>query len=162
MRNKLLPSGEIPHYMNSEEAIRVRQWATKKLKEYITKGFVLNDELMKNGWPFGRDYFDELLERIREIKASERQAYQKIADIFEQCNCDYEKNSKTTKTFYATIWDNLLPVSGKAEGFQAQSIFSKMINYAELTAGSGEFLYMKDWLDILNSCIDEDGRTADD
>ena len=96
---------------------RARQWATKVLREYITKGFVLNDELMKNGWPFGRDYFDELLERIREIRASERWAYQKIADIFEQCSCDYEKNSKTTKAFYATIWDNLLPVSGKAEEF---------------------------------------------
>ena len=107
----------VGYRVNSKKATRFRQWATKTLKEYITKGFVLNDELMKNGQPSGRDYFDELLERIREIRASERWAYQKIADIFEQCSCDYEKNSKTTKAFYATIWDNLLPVSGKAEEF---------------------------------------------
>ncbi|WP_418375644.1 RhuM family protein, partial [Agathobaculum sp.] len=61
----------------SKKAIRFRQWATKTLKEYIQKGFVLNDEMMKNGHPFGKDYFDELLERIREIRASERRAYQK-------------------------------------------------------------------------------------
>ena len=83
----------VGYRVNSKKATRFRQWATKTLKEYITKGFVLNDELMKNGRPFGRDYFDELLERIREIRASERRAYQKIADIFEQCSYDYDKNS---------------------------------------------------------------------
>lgn len=65
----------VGYRVNSKKATRFRQWATKTLKEYITKGFVLNDELMKNGRPFGRDYFDELLERIREIRASERRAY---------------------------------------------------------------------------------------
>lgn len=89
--------------MNSKKATRFRQWATKTLKEYIQKGFVLNDELMKNGRPFGKDYFDELLERIREIRASERRAYQKIADVFEQCSYDYDKNSDTTKAFYAFV-----------------------------------------------------------
>lgn len=69
--------------MNSKKATRFRQWATKTLKEYIIKGFVLNDEMLKNGKPFGKDYFDELLERIREIRASERRAYQKITDVFE-------------------------------------------------------------------------------
>ena len=77
--------------VNSKKATRFRQWATKTLKEYIQKGFVLNDELMKNGRPFGKDYFDELLERIREIRASERRAYQKIADVFEQCSYNYDK-----------------------------------------------------------------------
>ena len=101
---------EIDHYnldaiiavgyrVNSKKATRFRQWATKTLKEYIQKGFVLNDEMMKNGRPFGKDYFDELLERIREIRASERRAYQKIADVFEQCSYDYDKNSETTKAF---------------------------------------------------------------
>ena len=71
---------------NSKKATRFRQWATKTLKEYITKGFVLNDDMLKNGKPFGKDYFDELLERIREIRASERRAYQKITDVFEQCS----------------------------------------------------------------------------
>ena len=67
----------VGYRVNSKKATRFRKWATKTLKEYIQKGFVLNDELMKNGRPFGKDYFDELLERIREIRASERRAYQK-------------------------------------------------------------------------------------
>ena len=71
----------VGYRVNSKKATRFRQWATKTLKEYIQKGFVLNDEMMKNGRPFGKDYFDELLERIREIRASERRAYQKIADV---------------------------------------------------------------------------------
>ncbi len=85
----------VGYRVNSKKATRFRQWATKTLKEYITKGFVLNDEMLKNGKPFGKDYFDELLERIREIRASERRAYQKIADVFEQCSYDYDKNSDT-------------------------------------------------------------------
>ena len=93
--------------MNSKKATKFRQWATKTLKEYITKGFVLNDDMLKNGKPFGKDYFDELLERIREIRASERRAYQKITDIFEQCSYDYDKNSKTTREFYAFVQNKL-------------------------------------------------------
>jgi len=68
----------VGYRVNSKKATKFRQWATKTLKEYITKGFVLNDDMLKNGKPFGKDYFDELLERIREIRASERRAYQKI------------------------------------------------------------------------------------
>ena len=82
----------VGYRVNSKKATRFRQWATRTLREYIQKGFVLNDEMMKNGRAFGRDYFDELLERIREIRASERRAYQKIADVFEQCSYDYDKN----------------------------------------------------------------------
>lgn len=104
----------VGYRVNSKKATRFRQWATKTLKEYIQKGFVLNDELMKNGRPFGRDYFDELLERIREIRASERRAYQKIADIFEQCSYDYDKNSETTRAFYAFVQNKLhFAVTGK-------------------------------------------------
>ena len=104
----------VGYRVNSKKATRFRQWATKTLKEYIQKGFVLNDELMKNGRPFGKDYFDELLERIREIRASERRAYQKIADVFEQCSYDYDKNSETTKAFYAFVQDKLhYAVTGK-------------------------------------------------
>lgn len=104
----------VGYRVNSKKATRFRQWATKTLKEYIQKGFVLNDELMKNGRPFGKDYFDELLERIREIRASERRAYQKIADVFEQCSYDYDKNSDTTKTFYAFVQNKLhYAVTGK-------------------------------------------------
>lgn len=104
----------VGYRVNSKKATRFRQWATRTLKEYIQKGFVLNDELMKNGRPFGRDYFDELLERIREIRASERRAYQKIADVFEQCSYDYDKNSDTTKSFYAFVQNKLhFAVTGK-------------------------------------------------
>ena len=104
----------VGYRVNSKKATRFRQWATKTLKEYIQKGFVLNDDLMKNGLPFGKDYFDELLERIREIRASERRAYQKIADVFEQCSYDYDKNSETTKAFYAFVQNKLhYAVTGK-------------------------------------------------
>lgn len=104
----------VGYRVNSKKATRFRQWATKTLKEYITKGFVLNDDMLKNGKPFGRDYFDELLERIREIRASERRAYQKIADVFEQCSYDYDKNSNTTKAFYAFVQNKLhFAVTGK-------------------------------------------------
>lgn len=104
----------VGYRVNSKKATRFRQWATNTLKEYIQKGFVLNDELMKNGRPFGKDYFDELLERIREIRASERRAYQKIADIFEQCSYDYDKNSATTRAFYAFVQNKLhYAVTGK-------------------------------------------------
>ena len=104
----------VGYRVNSKKATRFRQWATRTLKEYIQKGFVLNDELMKNGRPFGKDYFDELLERIREIRASERRAYQKIADVFEQCSYDYDKNSETTKAFYAFVQNKLhYAVTGK-------------------------------------------------
>lgn len=104
----------VGYRVNSKKATRFRQWATKTLKEYIQKGFVLNDDLMKNGRPFGKDYFDELLERIREIRASERRAYQKIADVFEQCSYDYDKNSETTKAFYTFVQNKLhYAVTGK-------------------------------------------------
>lgn len=104
----------VGYRVNSKKATRFRQWATKTLKEYITKGFVLNDDMLKNGKPFGKDYFDELLEKIREIRASERRAYQKIADVFEQCSYDYDKNSDTTKAFYAFVQNKLhFAVTGK-------------------------------------------------
>ena len=100
----------VGYRVNSKKATRFRQWATKTLKEYITKGFVLNDDMIKHG----KDYFDELLERIREIRASERRAYQKITDVFEQCSYDYDKNSDITKAFYAFVQNKLhFAVTGK-------------------------------------------------
>ena len=97
----------VGYRVNSKKATKFRQWATQTLKEYIIKGFVLNDDMMKNGKPFGKDYFDELLERIREIRASERRAYQKITDIFEQCSYDFDKESDETKVFYAFVQNKL-------------------------------------------------------
>ena len=104
----------VGYRVNSQKATRFRQWATITLKEYITKGFVLNDDMLKNGKPFGKDYFEELLERIREIRASERRAYQKITDVFEQCSYDYDKNSEITKNFYAFVQNKLhFAITGK-------------------------------------------------
>lgn len=104
----------VGYRVNSKKATRFRQWATITLKEYITKGFVLNDDMLKNEKPFGKDYFEELLERIREIRASERRAYQKITDVFEQCSYDYDKNSEITKNFYAFVQNKLhFAVTGK-------------------------------------------------
>lgn len=97
----------VGYRVNSRKATRFRQWATQTLKEYIQKGYLLNMDLLKNGRQFGRDYFDELLEKIREVRASERRAYQKIADVFEQCSYDYDKDSETTKAFYAFVQNKL-------------------------------------------------------
>lgn len=96
----------VGYRVNSKKATRFRQWATKTLKEYIQKGFVLNDDLMKNGRPFGKDYFDELLERIREIRASERKFYQKITDLYATA-IDYDRTSAATKRFYATVQNKM-------------------------------------------------------
>lgn len=97
----------VGYRVNSKEATQFRIWATQTLKEFIIKGFVLNDDLLKNGKPFGQDYFDELLEKIREIRASERRFYQKIGDIFEQCSADYSKNAEETKLFFKVIQNKL-------------------------------------------------------
>ncbi|MDG3547263.1 virulence RhuM family protein [Methanobacterium formicicum] len=97
----------VGYRVNSKKATNFRIWATKTLKEYITKGFVLDDDLLKNGTRFGKDYFDELLEKIREIRASERRFYQKITDIYAQCSFDYNKDAEITRTFYATVQNKL-------------------------------------------------------
>jgi hypothetical protein len=97
----------VGYRVNSVKATHFRIWATNTLREYIVKGFVLNDQLLKNGRQFGKDYFDELLERIREIRASERRAYQKIADVFEQCSSDYRGNSEETQLFYQIVQNQL-------------------------------------------------------
>lgn len=97
----------VGYRVSSKRATKFRQWATATLKEYITKGFVLNDDMLKNGQPFGKDYFDELLVRIRDIRASERRVYQKITDIFQECTFDYDRNSDIARRFYATVQNKL-------------------------------------------------------
>lgn len=97
----------VGYRVNSLKATHFRIWATQTLREFIVKGFVLNDAMLKNGRSFGQDYFDELLERIREIRASERRAYQKIADVFEQCSSDYQGNSEETKAFFQIVQNQL-------------------------------------------------------
>ncbi|MDI6737235.1 MAG: virulence RhuM family protein [Nanoarchaeota archaeon] len=93
----------VGYRVNSAKATRFRIWATQKLKEFIIKGFVLDDERLKNGRHFGKDYFHELLERIRSIRASERRIYQQITDIFAECSIDYDKDSEITRNFYALV-----------------------------------------------------------
>ncbi len=97
----------VGYRVNSKEATAFRIWATNTLKEYIKKGFVLNSELLKNGPKFGKDYFDELLIKIKEIRASERRFYQKITDIYKECSYDYDKNSEITKEFYKNVQNKL-------------------------------------------------------
>lgn len=94
----------VGYRVNSLQATHFRIWATKVLKEYIQKGFVLDDERLKQGkTAFGKDYFRELLERVRSIRASERRIYQQITDIFAECSIDYDKDSQITQDFYATV-----------------------------------------------------------
>lgn len=97
----------VGYRVNSIKATHFRIWATQTLREFMVKGFVLNDEMLKNGRQFGQDYFGELLERIREIRASERRAYQKIADVFEQCSSDYRSNSEETQLFFQMVQNRL-------------------------------------------------------
>ncbi len=97
----------VGYRVNSHEATRFRIWATRTLKEFIIKGFVLDDERLKQGKHFGKDYFEELLERIREIRASERRFYQKITDIYAQCSIDYDPKAEITLLFYKTVQNKL-------------------------------------------------------
>ncbi len=98
----------VGYRVNSKQATRFRQWATNILQEFMIKGFALDDERLKQGKQlFGKDYFDELLERIREIRASERRFYQKITDIYAQCSIDYDAKSELTRTFYKTVQNKL-------------------------------------------------------
>ena len=97
----------VGYRVNSHQATQFRIWATQTLKEFIVKGFVLNDERLKQGTRFGKDYFDELLERVREIRASERRFYLKITDIYEQCSIDYQKDAEITQTFFKTVQNKL-------------------------------------------------------
>lgn len=94
----------VGYRVSSPKATKFRQWATKILNEYIKKGFVLDDDRLKQGTAvFGKDYFRELLERVRSIRASERRIWQQITDIYAECSIDYDKNSPTTRDFYAMI-----------------------------------------------------------
>lgn len=98
----------VGYRVNSTQATHFRIWATGILKEYIVKGFTMNDERLKNpDTVFGKDYFEEQLARIRDIRSSERRFYQKITDIYSQCSADYDVNTQTTKNFFATVQNKL-------------------------------------------------------
>ena len=118
----------VGYRVNSNKATQFRIWATKVLKEFITKGFVLDDERLKQGKQFGKDYFDELLERIREIRASERRFYQKITDIY-SLSIDYNNSDSLTKDFFSTVQNKLhWAITGKtaAEIIYSSSDASKI------------------------------------
>ncbi len=104
----------VGYRVNSAQATQFRIWATQTLREFVIKGFVLDDERLKLNKRFGRDYFDELLDRIREIRASERRFYLKITDIYEQCSIDYDKDAEISSTFFKTVQNKLhWAVTGK-------------------------------------------------
>ena len=104
----------VGYRVNSSQATQFRIWATKILREYIIKGFAMDDDRLKNGQYFGKDYFKELLERVRSIRASERRIYQQITDIFAECSIDYDRNSQTTKDFYASVQNKFhFAITGK-------------------------------------------------
>ena len=114
----------VGYRVNSLKATRFRQWATKILNEYITKGFAMDDERLKQGTDvFGKDYFRELLERVRSIRASERRIWQQITDIYAECSSDYDKDSPTTRDFYAMIQNRFhYAITGQTA---AEIIYSK-------------------------------------
>jgi hypothetical protein len=98
----------VGYRVNSTQTTHFLIWATERLKEYIIKGFTMDDERLKNpNNVFGKDYFEEQLDRIRDIRSSERRFYQKITDIYSQCSADYEANNQTTKDFFATVQNKL-------------------------------------------------------
>ena len=120
----------VGYRVNSTKATQFRIWATQALKEYIIKGFLLDDNRLKQGQTiFGKDYFKELLQRVRSIRASERRIYQQVTDIFAECCIDYDKNSDITKTFYATIQNKFhFAITGNTA---AEIIYKKASKEAE-------------------------------
>lgn len=115
----------VGYRVNSYSATQFRIWATNTLKEFIIKGFVLDSERLKQGKNFGEDYFDELLEKIREIRASERRFYQKITDIYAQGSIDYDPKAPQTQLFYQTVQNKL---HWAITGYTASEIISKRAN----------------------------------
>jgi hypothetical protein len=131
----------VGYRVNSNRATKFRIWATKTLKEFIIKGFVIDDERLKQGKHFGKDYFDELVERIREIRASERRFYQKVTDIY-ALSIDYDKSDNLTKEFFATVQNKLhWAISGKTASeiiytsADAQKLYMGLTNWKHAPDG---------------------------
>lgn len=162
----------VGYRINSKKATMFRIWATQILKEYIIKGFAMNDDRLKDPQNFfGKDYFEEQLERIREIRASERRFYQKITDIYAKCSADYSPDSQITQDFFATVQNKLhyaVTHQTAAEIIYTRADSKKMnmglrdalnrivtmyLDYAELQAKRGQIMYMKDWVQKLNAFL---------
>ena len=126
----------VGYRVNSSQATQFRIWATNLLREFMIKGFIMDDDRLKNGRYFGKDYFRELLERVRSIRTSERRIYQQITDIFSECSIDYDKNSQTTKDFFATVQNKFhYAISGQT----ASEIIYKNVDAEK------EYMGLKTW-----------------
>ena len=162
----------VGYRINSKKATMFRIWATQVLKEYIIKGFAMNDERLKDPQSFfGKDYFEEQLERIREIRASERRFYQKITDIYARCSADYSPDSQITQDFFATVQNKMhyaVTHQTAAEIIYSRAdskkvnmgltdtlnrIVTMYLDFAELQAKRGQVMYMKDWVEKLNAFL---------
>jgi len=164
----------VGYRVKSKQGTQFRIWATERLKEYIIKGFTMDDERLKNpDHVFGKDYFEEQLERIRDIRSSERRFYQKITDIYAQCSADYNKDTEETKSFYSkkqnmglTSWKNApsgrvrkLDVSvaknylNKAELDGLNRIVTMYLDYAEMQARNMQVMNMEDWIKKLDAFL---------
>lgn len=189
----------VGYRVNSTQATHFRIWATERLKEYIIKGYTMNDEKLKDPYNiFGKDYFEEQLARIRNIRSSERRMYQKVTDIYAQCSADYSSDSDITKQFFATVQNKLhFAITGKTaaeiirervnsakpnmgltvwknspkgsiresdvviaknylnekELDQLNRIVTMYLDYAEMQAGRGVAMYMKDWVARLDAFL---------
>ena len=131
----------VGYRVNSKKATMFRIWANRVLKEFIIKGYVMDDVRLRDPENFfGKDYFEEQLERIRDIRASERRFYQKITDIYSQCSADYDVDSPITKEFFATVQNKLHYVT-------------MYLDYAERQARRGNVMYMADWVKRLDAFL---------
>lgn len=189
----------VGYRVNSQRATQFRIWATERLKEYIIKGFTMDDERLKNpNKIFGQDYFEEQLARVRDIRSSERRLYQKITDIYSQCSANYSPDSHITKQFFATVQNKLhFAITGKtaaeiinervdirkpnmglatwkyapkgkiretdvvvAKNYLGEKELDKLnrivdmyLSFAEMQAGKGVVMYMKDWVEKLDAFL---------
>ena len=130
----------VGYRVNSYQATQFRIWATSVLKEFIIKGYVLDDERLKQGKHFGKDYFDDLLERIREIRTSERRYYQKITDIYAECSADYDAKSESTNLFFKMV-QNMMHLAVT----QLNAITTSFLDLAETRAQRHIITTMEDW-----------------
>jgi len=161
----------VGYRVNSKKATNFRIWATKILKEYMIKGVVMDDERLKNpNYIFGEDYFEEMLERIRNIRSSERRFYQKITDIYSSCSVDYDKDSEK-ENMGLTNWKNSPdgPIYkydvdiaknylNEKELKDLNRIVTMYLDYAELQAENHNAMTMKDWVEKLNAFLQFNGK----
>lgn len=147
----------VGYRVNSYEATQFRIWATNVLKEYLTKGFVLDDERLKGKNVFGSDYFDDLLERIREIRISERRYYQKITDIYSECSSDYDKDSDETRQFFKTV-QNMMHYAVTQKTASLNRLSNAFIDIAEQRAEDHILMTMADWSDVLKRYMELNNR----